>query len=1555
MVRHTAVNSTADGSVVIGVDFNISDAEKELAKLKKSIAKLEKDIIDATSERDKAIEKRLSAEGILDAEKAKLEDLKRQLYEFQDIAKDKGVNIDTREQYKAMIPDIKQDISEQSERVRSLQTEFNQIDASVEKYTAKINDATAQVVYQKNQAGELQQQIDEANEAVSQMAVADQHVVDINKELLSLKKRQKELSQLGVGLGFEEFDRNAARIAEINQELKDYQKTIAEINADGPVMQETGPDLDERRAEILEKQQAAIARVSEQLHALNALVSEISSSIGTKLSTAFAPLAEKLAPSIGRIKAGITEAFRPLAEKIDLGAAKKSIEIGLDAIKNAFSRFAKRIAPDLQYAAGSVAIGFESIFHAIKNIPQKLGAAFSGLKGFANVGGQIKGLSVAFRAILDNASNAAKAIGNFGIVASKSFLSAAKNALAFAAKFNIFSKLSDGLTKKFSRLGQMIRRVFVFSVITSGLRAIRSQLSGYLKVNAEFMTALRRLQGVFLTAFQPIYDVIVPALTTLINVLARAAAMVSSFFASLFGTTAKQAQANAKSLYEQANATAAAGGAAEEASKQLAGFDEIEKLEGSKSGGGGGGGGVETGPLFEFEYDETPFESWGEAFSAFLDKLLAGIPKLREAFKNFADWLNDFNKNLYEMFTFPGVMDKVKQLGRDLAKAFDDLAEWIDWEGMGRALGAGFKLAIEFLDSFIYGGDSGDDSQWKRLGKHLAEAVNGLVDEIGENGWYDFGRLLWGGFKIGLETCAGFIENLNMPIMAKAASNVVMGFFDEMTNTINRISWDKIGLQIAAFLTNLKWGEMFDSIYKAIQSALEGILGLLTGFLSGLGEWTEPLIGIVNTVIDTIEKLMDLTREWASSINLQPIADAFGNLLTAIDKLVGLISDGLLWAYENVLLPLGTWVIEEAAPVALNFLAEAIAFLTAVLEKLSPIAQFIWTEILQPLAGFAWTIISGALEVITNILEKLTNLLTGNTSFSDFIDSLSPGEAIILGITAALLGLNVISTIAATVSAAGGLISFVLTDLQWTLAALTSPVGLVVAAIGLLAAGFVELYKHSESFRNFIDGIIEGAKELIPGIIQGISDGWHKFTEWLSELWQSIVDGFKDFFGIHSPSTLMAEMGGDLIDGLLQGISQAWTNIVQFFSDAWEGIKSFLTDTWENLKTAATEKFTEIKDKIGEAWDNIKQKTSEIWEGLKNFVSETWENLKNWASEKFEAVKESISKAWETVKSKTTEIWDGIKNSISETWNNLVSWAKEKFDAIKEKISTVWENVKTVTSTTWENLKSTLSTTWENLKTAVKEKFEEIKKNISEAWEKVKTATHDAWEAAKSTVSSALSNIWDTVTSTFSNLVSSALKWGKDLCQNIADGIGNGIRKVKDAVKDVADTIKDFVGFSEPKKGPLSNFHTFMPDMLELMSDGIRDNTYMATKAASELANNVADALNRRTYTLGNINLGRMPDFSNMRIPKLAQGAVIPPNREFMAVLGDQKHGNNIEAPVSEIESAVSRALRTVGMGGGGNITVVMEIDGREFGRASYKYGTAEQQRVGVRMTEAHT
>lgn len=226
------------------------------------------------------------------------------------------------------------------------------------------------------------------------------------------------------------------------------------------------------------------------------------------------------------------------------------------------------------------------------------------------------------------------------------------------------------------------------------------------------------------------------------------------------------------------------------------------------------------------------------------------------------------------MFTFPGVEEKVKLIGERLAEAFNHLVDLIDWELLGRALGAGLNLALQFLVSFIYSFD------WAFLGGSLSQMINGLVDEIG---WYQFGQLLWSRFKIALETLAGFLSNLDMPALAQAASDTIKGFFDSATETIQSIDWQHLGEQIRDFLVNIDWAGIAQSIFTAIGAGF----GALGEFLNGL--FGDAIMGVIEYMDGKIQEFIDMG------------GDVSAGFLYGI--LCGL-ADIAKWIYDNVFTPL---------------------------------------------------------------------------------------------------------------------------------------------------------------------------------------------------------------------------------------------------------------------------------------------------------------------------------------------------------------------------------------------------------------------------------------------------------------------------------------------------------------------------------------------------------------------------------------------------------------------------------------------------------------------------
>jgi phage-related protein len=127
-----------------------------------------------------------------------------------------------------------------------------------------------------------------------------------------------------------------------------------------------------------------------------------------------------------------------------------------------------------------------------------------------------------------------------------------------------------------------------------------------------------------------------------------------------------------------------------------------------------------------------------------------------------------------------------------------------------------------------------------------------------------------------------------------------------------------------------------------------------------------------------------------------------------------------------------------------------------------------------------------------------------------------------------------------------------------------------------------------------------------------------------------------------------------------------------------------------------------------------------------------------------------------------------------------------------------------------------------------------------------------------SSVISAIGELGSQIFSGIGDIVSKAWNWGKDLIENFTNGLKAFISKPIDAIKGLASKIRGFLGFSEPEEGPLSNFHTYAPDMMELFAQGITDNRGLITDAISktfDISNPIATAAGAgETFTVPRAN-----------------------------------------------------------------------------------------------------
>ena len=551
--------------------------------------------------------------------------------------------------------------------------------------------------------------------------------------------------------------------------------------------------------------------------------------------------------------------------------------------------------------------------------------------------------------------------------------------LGIRSLYSLFSKLRSALTDGFKNLAQ-------FSASTN-------------KSLSNLKSALTQLKNALATAFAPILQMIEPILTRFINMLAKAADYIARFTAALTG---KSSYVRAKKVQEDcAKSLEGTGAAAEDASKSMAKFDEINQITTKDASSGGGGGSSETSPADMFEtvaIEPLDFASWGEAFSAMLDKILVdGIPKLKDAFSSFAAWMNDFSAKLYEMFTFPGVYDKIVLLGTEIANALNGLVSQVNWAQLGAALGAGLNLALGFLVSLVY------TFNWFSLGAKLAAMFNSAVAQID---WYSVGMLLWAKFKIALETLAGFLLNVDMKELAHAASQLIIGFFDSMSDTIQSIDWQALGHQIAELLASIDWAGVADSFFEAIGSALGGLAAFLWGLIedawnSVVDWWHEvayedgkfTIKGLLNGITDALKSI----GQWIKEHIFQPFIDGFKKAfgIASPSKVMaeqgGYIITGLLNGIKAGLQPiidLFTTLKENVKKVLQGIIEFVSGMFTGDWEKawngIQEIFKGVWNGIVGLLEGAVNLIIDG----VNWLISKL-NMVSFTTP--DWLDVIKPG------------------------------------------------------------------------------------------------------------------------------------------------------------------------------------------------------------------------------------------------------------------------------------------------------------------------------------------------------------------------------------------------------------------------------------------------------------------------------------------------------------------------------------------------------------------------------------
>lgn len=440
-------------------------------------------------------------------------------------------------------------------------------------------------------------------------------------------------------------------------------------------------------------------------------------------------------------------------------------------------------------------------------------------------------------------------------------------------------------------------------------------------------------------------------------------------------------------------------------------------------------------------------------------------------------------------------------------------------------------------------------------------------------------------------------------------------------------------------------------------------------------------------------------------------------------------------------------------------------------------------------------------------------------------------------------------------------------------------------------------------------------------------------TEGLSSMTGNITDVYSKYFApvLQNIANKFKEVWGGNVQPLIN-------NVIGLFGDVSDCIK----DLWKNIVTPFTN------------WiiSTIMPTLAPIFESIGNTVLTVFGNIAGVIDGVVTALRGIITfvtgvfsadwdKCWTGIKTVFTGIFDSISSAASAVLNNIKGEFKIAIDGIKSIFSPLADWFKT---NVWDKIKNVFS----NVASFFNEKF-------SNAWDKIKNAFSNAKSFFKN-VWTAISNVFLNVKTWFSNKFASA--W---------TGIKNSfsLSAIKTFFKSVWNNIKGVFGsVSTWFKDKFSKAWQAVKDVFSKggkVFDGIKNGILNGLKSIiNGLINGINKVvsvpfkgLNKALSKLKNVSIAGakpfdfLPTISVPKIPKLATGAVLPANKPFLSIVGDQKHGTNVEAPLDTIKQALVEALVQNG-GTGNNGDIVVQIDGREVFRAVQNQAKNHYNRTGL-------
>lgn len=404
----------------------------------------------------------------------------------------------------------------------------------------------------------------------------------------------------------------------------------------------------------------------------------------------------------------------------------------------------------------------------------------------------------------------------------------------------------------------------------------------------------------------------------------------------------------------------------------------------------------------------------------------------------------------------------------------------------------------------------------------------------------------------------------------------------------------------------------------------------------------------------------------------------------------------------------------------------------------------------------------------------------------------------------------------------------------------------VKGAIDLVGSIWDMLKKAWGNLSDYFNDYIEDAGgDIIAGLWNGITDALKNCGTWIkNNLFQPFIDGFKDAFGIHSPSKEMKIMGGYVVDGFLSGISGKFSECRDKVLE-WAGkIKDWFSgtsfgkickSTWENYGQNIIGSF---RDKIGNAYTSTRDKISAWASDVKDYFSgsshgsinsATWAN---YADKVVSGFRDKIGNVYTTVRSNVSTWASDIKDYFTGSGKGAINlttfsnYADKAVSGFREKIGSTYTTVREKISTWASDIRDYFTSSSHGSINSTK--FSTFAGNIISGFKgKITTSYSDCQTSITTWANKVKSWFSDTAS------VSSFQGFAKNVIHGFRDGINSFYRDCEDAVKSWASKVTDWFKEKLDINSPSKVFEQFGLYTVQGFNKGINNAGKTTKKAVS--------------------------------------------------------------------------------------------------------------------------